>query len=118
MTHHDSPTVETRDRAVQTNDSATSARAPAQSLLDYFQRLQLVSSNEVEQFLHKHPDLRTQDKGEEVGRAMVQEGLLTQYQLDRVLAGTSYGLTVGNYCVVDRLGAGGMGIVFKARHVF
>jgi serine/threonine protein kinase len=48
---------------------------------------------------------------------LVQHGLLTEYQAGRVEAGTTYGLIFGNYRVLDRLGAGGMGVVFKAEHV-
>jgi response regulator RpfG family c-di-GMP phosphodiesterase len=47
---------------------------------------------------------------------LVQHGLLTEYQACRVEAGTTYGLILGNYRVLDRLGAGGMGVVFKAEH--
>src|SRR5205085_1802871 len=42
---------------------------------------------------------------------------LTKYQADRIRAGTTYGLVLGNYRVLDRLGAGGMAVVFKAEHV-
>ena len=48
---------------------------------------------------------------------LVQHGLLTEYQAGRVEAGTTYGLVLGSYRVLDRLGAGGMGVVFKAEHV-
>jgi Protein kinase domain len=88
------------------------------SLLSYFRRFQLVSSTDLEKFFQTHGELCAEDKPAAVGSVMVREGLLTQYQLDRILAGTTHGLTVGNYCVVNRLSAGGMGIVFKARHIF
>jgi response regulator RpfG family c-di-GMP phosphodiesterase len=42
--------------------------------------------------------------------------LLTEYQAGRIEAGTIHGLTLGNYRVLDRLGAGAMGVVFKAEH--
>jgi response regulator RpfG family c-di-GMP phosphodiesterase/serine/threonine protein kinase len=51
-----------------------------------------------------------------LGDALVQEDLLTPYQVDRVLAGTIYGLVLGNYHVRQRLGAGGCGVVFLAEH--
>jgi response regulator RpfG family c-di-GMP phosphodiesterase len=48
---------------------------------------------------------------------LVEHKLLTVYQADRIRAGTTYGLMLGNYRVLDRLGAGGMAVVFKAEHV-
>src|SRR5439155_7738705 len=47
---------------------------------------------------------------------LARHNLLTAYQAGRVKAGTVYGLVLGNYRVLDRVGAGGMGIVFKAEH--
>src|SRR5439155_6716906 len=37
-------------------------------------------------------------------------------QAARVRAGTTFGLILGNYRVLERLGAGGMAVVFKAEH--
>jgi response regulator RpfG family c-di-GMP phosphodiesterase/serine/threonine protein kinase len=48
---------------------------------------------------------------------LVEARLLTQYQADRIAAGTTRGLVLGNYRVLNRLGAGGMGVVFLAEHV-
>jgi response regulator RpfG family c-di-GMP phosphodiesterase/serine/threonine protein kinase len=48
---------------------------------------------------------------------LVQQNLLTQYQADRISARKTFGLVLGNYRVLDRLGAGGMGVVFKAEHI-
>jgi response regulator RpfG family c-di-GMP phosphodiesterase/serine/threonine protein kinase len=43
--------------------------------------------------------------------------LLTAYQAERIKAGRTHGLVLGHYRVLSRLGAGGMGVVFKAEHV-
>jgi response regulator RpfG family c-di-GMP phosphodiesterase len=61
--------------------------------------------------------LRECDDPEKILLELVEHGLLTDYQADRIRAGTTYGLVLGNYRVLDRLGAGGMAVVFKAEHV-
>jgi putative two-component system response regulator len=48
---------------------------------------------------------------------LVEHGLLTEYQCVRIEAGKRFGLILGNYRVLDRLGAGGMGVVFRAEHL-
>jgi response regulator RpfG family c-di-GMP phosphodiesterase len=54
---------------------------------------------------------------EEILRALIEKGLLTGYQADRIAARRTFGLVLGNYRVLDRLGAGGMGVVFLAEHI-
>jgi response regulator RpfG family c-di-GMP phosphodiesterase len=53
----------------------------------------------------------------ELTALLVKHGLMTEYQATRVESGKTYGLVLNNYRVLDRLGVGGMGVVFKAENV-
>ena len=47
---------------------------------------------------------------------MIGRGKLTRYQAAAIRQGKTKGLIIGNYIVLDKVGAGGMGLVLKARH--
>src|SRR6516225_3140439 len=52
----------------------------------------------------------------ELARELVRNKKLTKFQAETVYRGHGKSLAVGNYTTLDRIGAGGMGQVFKAEH--
>lgn len=61
--------------------------------------------------------LKEIDRPEQVARRLLTEGVLTQFQADRLLQGNFRGLMLDGYRVLEVLGAGGMGWVYVAEEV-
>ncbi len=53
---------------------------------------------------------------EELASELIQQNKLTQYQINQIISGKGSGLVLGNYLILDKIGEGGMGQVYLARH--
>jgi serine/threonine protein kinase/DNA-binding response OmpR family regulator len=75
----------------------------------------LLSESEIRAAIGSVEDVDSRN-GDELARKLVASGRLTQYQADAVSERRFSDLVIGNYHILDRLGAGAMGTVTKARH--
>ncbi|MCI0464002.1 MAG: SUMF1/EgtB/PvdO family nonheme iron enzyme [Gemmataceae bacterium] len=83
-------------------------------LLDFLQETRLLEPVQFHELIRLGLD-RFADTGELV-RDLVGRGWLTAYQGERLLLGNASELVLGAYCLLEPIGKGGMGEVFRARH--
>src|SRR5436189_3682746 len=73
----------------------------------------IIAPGKLENFV---PPKALPKDAEELLRALHKQNLLTKFQAQQVAAGRAKSLILGGYTILDKIGAGGMGQVFKAEH--
>lgn len=98
-----------RDTSVNETDRPT---MPIRNFVNSLKRCGLFEESEIDSLLS---DLDSTDSST-MAKALVGKKKLTPFQARVLLKGRWKGLVLGNYELLDKLGQGGMGSVFRARH--
>lgn len=91
------------------------APATADELLNLVRQSGLLEVARLDAFLQKRGSDLPVDPSV-LADLLVREGLVTRFQADQFLRGKARGFLIGNYKVLDRIGAGGMALVYLCEH--
>jgi serine/threonine-protein kinase len=100
---------------VPTDESNTSA-VPISSFLQAIGSLSVLSERQIHQIEEKVTVGEFPADAAELATRLVKEGLLTDYQSRQLVKGKGDSLVFGRYLILDYLGKGTMGKVYKAVH--
>ena len=92
---------------------ATSSHVDRNAFLENVRRSGLLTADQFDDLNDTLPDT---ERGRVVARTLVERALLTRFQAEQLLAGRTSGFLLGQYRILDQIGQGGMGRVFKAEH--
>jgi serine/threonine protein kinase len=98
------------------SDEPKLTEAVPRDLLPLIRRSGILSDRQFEEISGKVRGSEYPAEARALAERLTSEGILTAFQASRLLLSKTHGLIVGPYVILDRLGSGSRGRVFKAQH--
>lgn len=76
----------------------------------------VLSAEDISSVESQIPSTKMKNDASSLARELVRLNMLTQFQANALYNENPEPLILGNYLIQDKIGSGGMGIVYKARH--
>jgi WD40 repeat protein/tRNA A-37 threonylcarbamoyl transferase component Bud32 len=89
-------------------------RTATDPFVDAIRKHHLLDAGKIQELLQVAGELGSD--AHRLAQHAIQRNWLTPYQINQLMQGKGANLQMGPYVLLDRLGQGGMAVVFKARH--